>query len=232
LNNALSAAGITSVTATNNNGVLSIAESSSSANLSIGGVVAQNLTNATGTLNFDTSGNLVSPSAPVTGITLSGMSDGTGPQSLTWDLTNSAGTSLITQTGSSSSTSAETQNGYQSGTFAGFTVGKNGVITATFSNGATDTVGQLAVANVTNQQGLQAVGSTAYQATAASGAATFGTANTNTNGTIQDGALEGSNVNISTEFADLIVAQRAFEANSKVVTTQDSMVQDTIKIVG
>jgi flagellar hook protein FlgE len=230
LNNALSAAGITSVTATNNNGVLSIAESSSSANLSVGGVVAQDLTNANGTLTFDSGGNLVSPSTSVTGIALSGMSDGAAAQNMTWNLTNSSGTPLITQTAGSSSTTADSQNGYRSGTFSGFAVGQNGTITATFSNGQIDTVGQLAIANVVNQQGLQAVGSTAYQATAASGAATIGTANANGNGAIQDAALEGSNVNISSEFADLIVAQRAFEANSKVVTTQDSMVQDTINI--
>lgn len=232
LNNALSAAGITSVTATNNNGVLSIAESSSSANLSIGGSVAQDLTNASGTLNFDTSGDLISPSTPVTGITLSGMADGAAAQSLTWNLSNSSGTSLITQTASSSSTSAETQNGYQSGTFASFAVNQNGVVSATFSNGQSDTVGELAVANVTNQQGLQAVGSTAYQTTGASGSMTLGTANANGNGSIQDKALEGSNVSISAEFSDLIVAQRAFEANSKVVTAQDSIIEDTIKVEG
>ena len=106
-----------------------------------------------------------------------------------------------------------------------------GVIAAQYSNGQTETVGQVALGNVTNVQGLARSGNNAYVSTAASGAVTVGTASTGELGSITDDALEGSNVDISTEFTDLIVAQRAFEANSKTVTTFDTLTQETIDLI-
>ena len=105
------------------------------------------------------------------------------------------------------------------------------VISATFSNGQTETVGQVAVATVANDEGLTVVSDNNFMTTAASGQATVGVAGTGSRGTITDSALELSNVDISTEFADLIVAQRAFEANSKTVTTFDTVTQDTIAMI-
>jgi flagellar hook protein FlgE len=84
---------------------------------------------------------------------------------------------------------------------------------------------------VVNQQGLSLLGNGDYATTLASGAATVGTSGTAGLATVQDSALEASNVNISTEFSDLIVAQRAFEANAKSVTTFDTVTQDTINMV-
>jgi flagellar hook protein FlgE len=101
----------------------------------------------------------------------------------------------------------------------------------TYSNGQQQNVGQLALANVANLQGLSLLGDGDYATTLASGTAVVGTSGTSGLGTIQDGALEASNVNISSEFADLIVAQRAFEANAKSVTTFDQVTQDTINMV-
>jgi flagellar hook protein FlgE len=92
-------------------------------------------------------------------------------------------------------------------------------------------VGQLALGNVTNLEGLNLQGDGNYATTLASGAASIGVSGTDGLGTIQDSALEQSNVNISAEFSDLIVAQRAFEANAKSVTTFDSVTQDTINMV-
>jgi flagellar hook protein FlgE len=87
------------------------------------------------------------------------------------------------------------------------------------------------VAKVTNTEGLVMTGNNNYMTTAASGAASIGVAGAGGRGTIQDSALEQSNVDISTEFADLIIAQRAFQANSKTVTTFDSVTQDTIAMI-
>jgi flagellar hook protein FlgE len=92
-------------------------------------------------------------------------------------------------------------------------------------------VGQLALATVSNEQGLDAEGSTNYAATTASGNASVGVAVTGGRGSIEDSELEGSNVDVSSEFSALIVAQRAFEANSKAVTTFDTVTQEAIGMI-
>jgi flagellar hook protein FlgE len=89
----------------------------------------------------------------------------------------------------------------------------------------------LALANVTNLQGLQLDGNGDYATTLASGTAAIAAPGTSGLGTIEDSALEESNVNISAEFSDLIIAQRAFEANSKAVTTFDTVTQETINMI-
>ena len=231
LTTALSNAGITGVTVATTGNTLSI----TGANLSTSGSVVQDpvaSANATGTLTFDASGNLVSPSTNISNVTFSGLSDGAAPLSMNWDLFGTSGTGSISQTSSSSLTSGATQNGYPAGEYNGtFAIGSDGTITAKYSNGKTQAVGQLALANVSNLQGLNAVGSTDYKTTAASGLATIAAAGSNGLGTIEGGSLEASNVNISAEFSDLIVAQRAFEANAKSVTTFDTITQETINMI-
>jgi flagellar hook protein FlgE len=188
-------------------------------------------TNNTGTLTFDTSGNLVSPTGSVNNITFSGLTDGASNLSFNWNLNNSSGTPTISQLAAASSNTAKSQDGFTSGVFQSFIVDSAGVITANFSNGRTSTVGQLAVATVANTAGLTVTGGNNFMTTAASGLATVGVAGAGGRGTLDDGALEQSNVNISTEFSNLIVAQRAFEANSKTVTTFDTISQDVISMV-
>ena len=92
-------------------------------------------------------------------------------------------------------------------------------------------MGQIALANVVNPEGLSVEGGDLYQTTLASGRASIGVAGTAGLGTIQDAALEASNVNISTEFSNLIVAQQAYEASSKAITTFDTVSQDTINMI-
>jgi flagellar hook protein FlgE len=188
-------------------------------------------TNNTGTLTFDTSGNLVSPTGSVNNITFSTLTDGASDLSFNWNLNNSSGTPTISQLASASSNTANSQDGFTSGVYQSFVVDSAGVITANFSNGRTLTVGQLAVATVANTAGLTATGGNNFMTTAASGLATVGVAGAGGRGTLDDGALEQSNVNISTEFSNLIVAQRAFEANSKTVTTFDTISQDVLSMV-
>jgi len=232
LTSALSTAGISGVTVTANatTGALTI----SGTNMSTSGSVIQDpvaSSTATGTLTFDSDGNLTSPSTDVSGITFSGLSDGAATLDLNWNLYGTSGTSTVTQTASTSTTGTATQNGYASGNYESFAVGSTGVVTATFSNGEKETVGQLAVATVSNEEGLEAEGSTNYATTTASGNASVGIAGSGGRGTLEDSELEGSNVDISAEFSALIVAQRAFEANSKAVTTFDTVTQEAIGMI-
>jgi flagellar hook protein FlgE len=187
--------------------------------------------NTTGTLTFNTSGNLTSPAANVSGISFTGLTDGANDMSFAWNVLGTSGTPTITQVNSASAVTATTQNGFPSGQYDSFTVGNDGTVTATYSNGQTLAVGKLALGTVANTEGLKLLGNGEYSTTQASGTAAVGVSGTAGLGTMTDGSLEASNVNISQEFSDLIIAQRAFEANSKAVTTFDSVVQETINMI-
>jgi flagellar hook protein FlgE len=187
--------------------------------------------NTTGTLTFDSSGNLVSPTGSLPGISFAGLPNGATDLSFNWNLDDASGNPTISQTTAASAGSASGQDGFPSGVYNGFGVDSSGIITANYSNGQSQIVGQVAVATVANDQGLVVTGNNNYMTTAASGQANVGVAGTGSRGTITDSALELSNVDISSEFADLIVAQRAFEANSKTVTTFDTVTQDTLSMI-
>ena len=187
--------------------------------------------NGTGTLQFDSSGNLVQPAAGSDpAITISGLADGAANLPFTWQL-YSNGSGLLTQVAATtSSTSSANADGAGSGSLVKFTIGSDGVITGSFSNGKTQALGQLALATFANNDGLQLDGNTDFSPTLASGQAVLGTPNAGGRGTLSGGALELSNVDIATEFANLIVAQRGYEADAKAVTTFDQITQDTIAL--
>jgi flagellar hook protein FlgE len=168
----------------------------------------------------------------VANITFQGLTDGASDLSFNWNLNDSTGHPSISQLADASSNSAAAiQDGFPAGVFQTFSADQNGVITAQFSNGRTATIAQVAVATVANTQGLTASGNNNFMTTAASGQASIGVAGSGGRGLVDDGALEQSNVNISTEFSNLIVAQRAFEANSKTVTTFDTISQDVLAMI-
>jgi flagellar hook protein FlgE len=187
--------------------------------------------NNIGTLTFSQSGDLLTPKSNVAAISFPGMTDGAKDMTFNWDLYDSAGEPQIGQTVGTSTATASTQDGFASGSYNGFSVNSQGVISASFSNGQTETVGQIAVASVTNVEGLTIDGGNNYQTSTSSGAASVGAPGAGGRGSIEDDTLEQSNVDISTEFANLIVAQRAFEANSKTVTTFDTVTQETINMI-
>lgn len=188
----------------------------------------------TGTLAFDSNGNLTTPAADVTGITIGAattgaFADGASDLTFTWQLYNN-GASLLTQVAADSSTVTANQNGVGSGSLVKFNIGADGTVTGSFSNGKTQALGQLALATFSNNAGLELQGNTDFSPTLASGQAVLGTPGAGGRGTISGAALEMSNVDIATEFANLIVAQRGFEANAKAVTTFDQITQDTIAL--
>jgi len=187
--------------------------------------------NNTGTLTFNGNGDLTSPSGNLSGINFTGLSDGATPLNFSWNLYGSNSQPTISQVSSASAVSGTTQNGYAGGESNGFTIDSNGVISAQFTNGMTSPVGQLALANITNPQGLVMSAGNNYQTTLSSGTASVSVAGSAGLGTIQDQALEESNVDISTQFSNLIVEQQAFDASSKAITTFDTISQDTLNMI-
>lgn len=184
-----------------------------------------------GSLTFDSSGNLTSPSSGITGISITGLADGAAPMSLTWNLYGTGGAGDLTQTAAASATEGTDQNGYPSGTLQSFSVDATGTIHGVFSNDQTTAIGQVAIANFQNNQGLQLVGNNSYMATQASGAAAIGVAGTGNLGSITGGAVEASNVDVATEFSKMIAAQRDYEASAKALTTMNTISDDTMNLI-
>lgn len=165
----------------------------------------------------------------VTAIPVTGFADGASNMTFNWNVLNGA-TPVISQVASPSTTSATEQDGSSSGSLVNFAIGSDGTITGSFSNGKTQALGEIALANFANVNGLQLQGSTDYAPTLASGPPVVGVPGAGSLGTLSGGSLELSNVDIATEFANLIVAQRGFEADAKAVTTFDQITQDTIAL--
>jgi len=135
------------------------------------------------------------------------------------------GTNGITQFDSPSATVNSSVDGLPYGNVTGVTVDSNGYVTAQFSNGLTQNVYQLPLATFADEDGLNAVSGDAYQESLASGNANINAANSGGAGQIQSSALEGSTVDLATEFTNLITTQRAYSAASRIVTTADEMLQ-------
>jgi len=183
-----------------------------------------------GTLSFDNTGKLTSPAMDITGISSPGLADGAKAMNFAWSLYDSAGAGLLSQVAAPSTTSSAQQDGYGSGTLTEYDVASDGMIMGSFSNGRTAVLGQIALANFANLQGLERDGGNNYSATLASGAAVIGAPGSGGRGTLSGGSLELSNVDIAQEFSALIVAQRGYEANARTITTFDQVTQDTINL--
>ena len=184
----------------------------------------------TGTLSFNGSGQLVTPAANVAGITVAGLADGASNLTFGWQLFDTSGTGLLTQVSGASATSSTLQDGYPSGTLSGFNIDSTGTIEGIFSNGQTVPVAQIALASFSNVQGLLRNGSNDFLPSLASGAANIGQPGTAGRGTITGGSLELSNADIATEFSQLILAERGYEANAKAITTFDQVTQTAINL--
>jgi flagellar hook protein FlgE len=138
--------------------------------------------------------------------------------------------SKATQYGTQFGVTSITQNGYTTGQLSTVSIDPNGIVSAVYTNGRSTQLGQLAIANFPNPQGLQQLGDTNWAQTFASGTVVQGSAGSAGFGTIQSSALESSNVDLTTELVNMITEQRAFQANAQVITTADQMSQTVISI--
>ncbi|MDQ2687128.1 MAG: flagellar hook protein FlgE, partial [Armatimonadota bacterium] len=174
-----------------------------------------------GTVFFDNSGKEISS----TGSISIGHTDGSStPQAITPSFND-----MIQVSGASNAAPAS-QNGTGPGTLQSFSIDETGSITGIFNNGQTRTLGQLALATFANPEGLQRAGANDYQATVNTGLPQIGTATQSGLGKISSGYLEQSNVDLSNEFTNMIITQRGFQANTKIVTTVDQMLNELINI--
>lgn len=134
--------------------------------------------------------------------------------------------SKITASAGMSSVLVSSQNGSAAGKLESYTLGGDGSLIGSFSNGAKQVLAKIALAKFTNPAGLEKSGGSSYAATANSGAVQFGAAGDAGIGTLSSGTLEMSNVDLSQEFTNLIVAQRGFQANARIITTSDEVLQE------
>ncbi|HEX7623481.1 MAG TPA: flagellar hook-basal body complex protein, partial [Anaeromyxobacteraceae bacterium] len=181
----------------------------------------------TGALAFDTSGNLTAnPGATVT-FTPPGASALTFGIDMGDPATADVG---ITQYAGASATTFVGQNGFSSGQISSIQVDKNGIVNGVFTNGQSRALGQVGVARVAAPDQLERVGGNLFALTRASGEAVMGAAGDGGRAFIAAGTLEQSNVDIADQFVRMIAAQRAFEANSKTITTCDQLLSELIQM--
>jgi flagellar hook protein FlgE len=157
------------------------------------------------------------------------VSGGTSPQTVNFNLGNNGTSSGLSQIGTTFSIGQINQDGVQFGNFAGVTVNQNGVVTANYDNGLNRAIYILPLGTFSDPNGLQPQSGNTYTETANSGTVVLREAGTGSAGTIAPSSLEDSTVDIATEFSNLIVTQRAYEANSKIITTADQMLQTLIQ---
>ena len=177
-----------------------------------------------GALNFLSNGALDPSSSSIFSMTAPVSTGGTNPLAFNLDFTGT------TQFGSDFGVNALAQDGYTSGRLTGFAVGADGAIRGSYSNGEFLTLGQVALANFANPQGLEMRGNNTWTESAASGAALVGVPNTGGLGVLQSGAVEDSNVELTSELVNMITAQRIYQANAQTIKTQDQLLQTIVNL--
>ncbi|MEI7811824.1 MAG: flagellar hook-basal body complex protein [Ignavibacteria bacterium] len=186
------------------------------------------LQNNSGTISFNTDGsiNAINPPNPAISYT-----PASGAKSQVMKLDFGTGITGISQTSGSSNLAALSQDGAASATLANINIDQYGSVVGVFSNGFSRTLAQIMTATFPNLSGLNSVGDSMYTVSANSGNPYISNLGEASNTTLQSGALEQSNVNLSEEFTKMIVSQRGFQANSKVITTADGLLQEIVQLV-
>ena len=187
---------------------------------------------ATGSIAFDSTGALTTPApgAPVAITNTAALADGAATLNINWNLYSPTGTSDLTGFAQTSAASGTTADGSAPGTVTGISIANGGGLVATYSNGSQQTLAQVALANVANPGSMVALSGNNYQLGPDTISPTVGAAGTGGRGSLVGQSLEGSNVNMASEFTNLIVYQQAYDANSKVLSTVDQMEQALLAI--
>ncbi|MGI6036930.1 MAG: flagellar hook protein FlgE [Limnochordia bacterium] len=136
----------------------------------------------------------------------------------------------LTQFAGPTTAEVSSQNGFPEGTLEGYSIDQQGVITGRFSNGLTQPIGMVALAIFANPGGLQRAGNSLFEETGNSGMARIGAPGTGSRGSIAPGSVEMSNIDLSQEFTNMIISQRGFQANSRIITTSDEMLQELVNL--
>ncbi len=186
----------------------------------------------TGTVEFDSTGHMITPdpTAPTATVAITGLATTAADLSIEWSFYNAAGAPRFTQFNAQSAVAGNNQNGVPAAALTRVGVADGGTIVAQYSNGQQRVVGQLALASIRNPESLIAVGNNNFQASARTAMPALGMPESGGRGKIIGGALEHSTVDIAREFTNLIVYQRGYQANSRVVTACDEISQETINL--
>lgn len=176
------------------------------------------------TLTYSSSGELLTPTNGEVTFGTYTPSTGADTMDITFDLSQS------TQYGNSFSVSSVSQDGYTTGQLSGISVDSTGIVQANFTNGQSVSLGQVALVNFANPQGLQKVDNTNWVETYASGSAVRGEAGASGFGQLQSGALENSNIDITEQLVNMIVAQRNYQANAQMISTEKSITETIINM--
>jgi flagellar hook protein FlgE len=176
------------------------------------------------TLQYDTAGALTSPATGLITLPAYNPTSGAAPITITID------TGSSTQYGESFTINDLRQDGYTTGRLVGIEVSQQGIVFARYTNGVSDPLGQVAMSTFPNSQGLQSLGDNVWAQTFDSGDVRRGPAGTSDYGLIQSGALESSNVELTDQLVNMIVAQRNFQANAQMIQTNDQIQQTVINL--
>lgn len=181
----------------------------------------------TSTLDFDLATGILTTGTPPS---FTFTPAGGAPFTFSVDIGDPGTSEALTQFAGSPSAQAIDQNGLEIGTLRSFAISSDGTLSGVFSNGETSVLGQVALTNFSNPAGLLGAGDSRFRATNASGQALVGRPGTAGRGGIAAGTLEMSNVDLSEEFTALIIAQRGFQANSRIITVSDEMIQELVNL--
>jgi flagellar hook protein FlgE len=184
----------------------------------------------TGTLEFDATGTLVTPVGDIA-LTTPAFANGADPLAFDWRLYDDNGVPVITGYPIPSATSATNTDGYPPGYLSALVVDQEGVIQGVFTNGQVEDLAILALAQFNNPKGLLRMGRNLYAETNASGNPSIGQADTGGRGTVVGSSLEASNVDIAVEFTKMLVFERGYQANSRTITTADTVIQTALSLI-